>query len=262
MKRLFKSMSALIAIALVFSACGSKAGVQSSQGQGAYGFQSVNHEGEAKLFTYPLTPEDPEWRNYGYIEHLEMCNMPEELLVVISSDELADLVLSYPFLSEGVGGFKFSIINVDTYKMGLEVLAERSNIITEFFSREEATEILLKKYEELNVNYNMLIAPNPEMINVLRKSGFTKECFLQTYFATIAKDLTAEEKQRLKNILEIKQDQKAEICDEFPTYSYILFNYLQWINGEIPTDIIPVNMYNKVMGIDDMSLLSNSALLY
>ena len=84
MKRLFKSMSILIASALILSACGSKAGVRSSQN--ANDFQRVNHEETGKLFTYPLTSDDPEWKNYSFIEHLEMCNMPEDLLAIASSD--------------------------------------------------------------------------------------------------------------------------------------------------------------------------------
>ena len=71
------------------------------------------------------------------------------------------MVLTYPFLFIGVGGLIYSDLTADTFKMGLENLKGKSNIIREFFSREDASEVMFQKYEELQVDYELLLLSNP-----------------------------------------------------------------------------------------------------
>ncbi len=116
-------------------------------------------------FSYKILPSDKEWASFSYVELLEMCEMPEDLLKSYPTDKLADLVLDYPF--------KLDFLAFDNFEYGMEQLLEKSNICREFFSREDATNILLNKYNDLKSFTKEDMNPNDE----------EKLLFLQCFFA-------------------------------------------------------------------------------
>lgn len=130
-----------------------------------------------------------------YTEQLEACQMPEDNLDGYSTDDLANLVLEYPFLID--------VLAFDNAELAITHLSDVSNICQEFFSRTDALDVLLDKYDDLSVNYDMLNSPQSRNAksSVATDSGYVKELFLQTYFADKAKSLSQEDTERLKDII-------------------------------------------------------------
>ena len=47
---------------------------------------------------YPLTMNDTSWNEYSLLESIEILNPPEDLLNEMTSEELAQLLLKYPYM--------------------------------------------------------------------------------------------------------------------------------------------------------------------
>lgn len=129
-----------------------------------------------KEWFYPVDPSNPNWAELSYEEQLKACNMPQDLLTEYSSEGLADLILEYPFLID-VGAF-------DNASVAIAHLIETSNICKEFFSRNDATDILLEKYEKIS------------------EQDYIVELFLQTYFLYAEDSFDVRQSEKLRRILD------------------------------------------------------------
>lgn len=149
-------------------------------------------------YKYPLTPDDTDWAELSYHEQLEACNMPEDMLADCSTEELADLVLDYPFLVD--------ILAYENSDFAIAHLIDTSNICKEFFSREGSVDVLLNKYDELHVDYTGLL--NTSDSTSATDCGYFSEVFLQTYFASIIDSLSNKQLARLSSIVNNKHEAK------------------------------------------------------
>lgn len=156
---------------------------------------------------YPISPEDEEWKNMSYAELLEALALPEELVDSLSTEDLAEWALAYPYLGD--------IFLYDSVKAYLDSLSRKSYLFSALFAREDVNEVLLDKFEELQVDYSMLADDNAEGVDTFTESGYFKELFLQCYFRTVRTDLPEEEKRRLKEILKEKEDAKIGIYEDY-----------------------------------------------
>lgn len=183
---------------------------------------------------YPITPETPEWASMSYIECLKACEMPEEMLKSSSDDTLAEYVLSYPLLAD--------ILAFDTAEQAMAHLAATSNICREFFSREDSMNILLAKYNLLNIDYELLSTNSSD--NPMTESGYIKELFLQTFFAYNLPNLEHSDTEALKQILSDKYAAKKGTCEEYTT-SLLFYELIEADYGYIPANIITDNVLNS-----------------
>lgn len=156
---------------------------------------------------YPIGPEDEEWKTMSYAEAVEALALPEELVDSLSTEELAEWALAYPYLGD--------IFLFDTVKAYLDSLCRKSYLFSALFVREDVNEVLLDKFDELQVDYYMLADDSLEGTDVFTKSGYFKELFLKCYFRTVRTDLPEEEKRRLKEILKEKEDAKIGIYENY-----------------------------------------------
>ncbi len=196
----------------------------------------VQHENEAWLSAgeYPVTPESPEWESMSYTECLNACQMPEEMLSDRSTEELSEYVLAYPFLCD--------IIIFDTSEQAITHLSDTSNICREFFSRKDSVEVMLQKYESLNVDYDLLIDNRSE--NPLSKSGYVRELFLQTFFAYNLQSLDCSDTESLKQILDDKYAAKKGICEDFSS-SLLFYELVQKDLDYIPHEVVAEDISDK-----------------
>lgn len=187
--------------------------------------------------TYPVLPQDEDWSALSYIELLEACNMPDELVDQCSTDKLADLVLDYPFLID--------TLCFETAQQGIDYLKTHSNICEEYFSRDDSINILLQKYEDLEVNYEMLKdkSVKDKSKNPWKDSQYIKELFFQMYFAVKADTLDEKQKLKLKNTIGKNHDMKKGKCDDYST-ALLIYDNIQKLHGEVSRDLIPDNIYN------------------
>lgn len=121
-------------------------------------------------------------------------------------------------------------------RQAIDYFRRTSNICCEFFSREDASDILLKEYNELCVDYAMLDDGSVE--SPWTDSGYTKELFLQTYFADSFSKLSESEKDELKSIAEEKYIEKLGICEDYST-ALLFYEFVQEEYGYIPENMIP-----------------------
>lgn len=156
---------------------------------------------------YPIGPEDEEWKTMSHAEMIEALALPEELVDSLSTEELAEWALEYPFLG--------SVFLYDTAQGYLDYLTRTSYLFSSLFAREDVNEVLLDKFEELQVDYYMLADGNAEGGDTLTMSGYAKELFFQCYFRTVRTDLPEEEKRRLKEILKEKEDAKVGVYENY-----------------------------------------------
>lgn len=158
--------------------------------------------------SYPVVPGDGNWEKLSYSQQLKVSNIPDEMLSELSTNELAALVLSYPFLID--------VVVFDNAEQAIGHLSYTSNICKEFFSRNDSVDILLEKYSDLHVNYNMLARGNLlDSDDVVKDSGYVKELFLQTYFANKINTLTNEQSNNLQAIMAERQTEKMGVYDEY-----------------------------------------------
>lgn len=182
-------------------------------------------------YEYPLTPADSAWVNLSYFEQLAVCDMPMDILSNCSTEELADLVLEYPFLSD--------ILAFDNVDLAIKHLINTSNICEEFFSRDNITDLLIERYGGMNIDYEKLFGKSNAMAIV--DSGYIKEMFLQTYFAYAINSLTDTQAQEISKIIGEKYEAKKGICDDFAT-SLLIYDWIQVKNGAIPQYLVPENI--------------------
>lgn len=99
---------------------------------------------EKNSFDYPVTPADDEWNDLESHEKMvEVCNMPDELLTILSTDELVNLMLDYPLLGD--------LLLYDDISAGFYTLAQNSNILRELLKREDGARSLLEAYCEFKI---------------------------------------------------------------------------------------------------------------
>lgn len=121
----------------------------------------------ARKYEYPITHYDAEWYKLpSVIEMRKVTQIPENVLEIISTEELVELVLEYPLLCD---------INAFSDKgTGYEHLKLQFNGIEELISRQDAYDKLLNKYREFVIPSNRLSSINIDMsseeINIIIKN--------------------------------------------------------------------------------------------
>jgi len=85
---------------------------------------------------YPVKSGSEEWYYLGIEERIEACQIPEDILSSLSSEDLAGICFKNPHLGAISGNFEGKI----------DFLFERFNGIRELFQREDALQAMLKWY--------------------------------------------------------------------------------------------------------------------
>lgn len=99
---------------------------------------------------YPINQGNEEWQKHSMEETLEINNPPYELLLSMTSEELAELVFAYPSLSQIT-----SYYNTDggyDYGQFFLFLESESDIFYELLRREDGILAILKQYQKSGVD--------------------------------------------------------------------------------------------------------------
>lgn len=216
-----------------------------------------NSRCEDNIFTFGLRPSDDEWASLTYFEILDLLSMPDEWLPHHSTDMLTDLALDFPWL--------INIFAFNTPIQAMESLERSSNIFVELFSRDDHRTIMLDRFEQLHVDYSMLIdnerlemSMNDRAIDVLRDSGFIQELFFHTYFAVEIESMNRAELARLTSILHDNHERKVGIICHFAT-AFLIFDNIQTLHGSVAIDLIPDNMLNQMLSDDFFEVLKSNS---
>ena len=98
---------------------------------------------------YPVNPESDEWMEYGLEDTLDILNPPEELLHSFSTEELAELMMDYPFL------WMLTSYEYDKMDYFFDFIEYNCDIYNELMSREDGVSCLLKEYQKSDFNVKL-----------------------------------------------------------------------------------------------------------
>ncbi len=94
------------------------------------------------IYQYPITPDDPEWKNLDSIYAKKaVTQIPQEIVENMETEALVETVLNYPIFPMA------ALFNDPTQALAGYM---DFNGFLELFSREDAGKILLEKYEQIN----------------------------------------------------------------------------------------------------------------
>lgn len=98
---------------------------------------------------YPILPGNQEWREYDFSEIVDILNPPECLLSDFSTNELAKLVLKYPYLVNLIGGY-------EDPNMFFTFMDSKCLIYHELLNREDGVHELLTAFAENSIDIDAI----------------------------------------------------------------------------------------------------------
>jgi len=98
------------------------------------------------LWDYPVKPGMEEWGKNHKEENVNACQIPEELLSSLSTEDLTNICVRYPYLMD--------VFAWNTFHYGLEAKYNEFNGIRELFKRNETSKELLKYWNCLQTFSN------------------------------------------------------------------------------------------------------------
>lgn len=95
---------------------------------------------ELEIYTYPITPDDPEWANYNHAELVNMLQIPDDILADMTDAELVESVLDYPYIGD--------VMAYSTVELGIQAVSDHFNGLKELLNRPGTGKILLEKFKK------------------------------------------------------------------------------------------------------------------
>lgn len=171
-------------------------------------------ENEVEEYEYSLQPDTEEWAQLNHGERVLACQIPEETLIDMTTEELVTAVLNYPCFID--------MIFYNSYQDGFEVVKDNFNGLQELLNREDSGSCLLDVYR--NVNLVQIINSNNEdekfddSLNML---------YLETILAQpeISETLSNEELTELMELIE--NNYEIQIANEDKTASLSFSAYYE-----------------------------------
>ncbi len=122
-------------------------------------------------YSFPYTPDMPVWTELTQAERLLACDIPDSVLAEITSNELVELVLQYPYLVDvyAYGSFSDGISIVASYCTALQ------KILDEDILKAYITEHDLLNQEALNA-WNMIHTDIPAVGSIFLKDYINIFC--------------------------------------------------------------------------------------
>lgn len=103
----------------------------------------VQGQNQSTLFKYPITPNTSEWREYKTTaDRLKALQIPEGLLSLISTEELIDVCLDFPYIGE--------FLCFNDYQYGFEKVTNKFNGYKELMNRKDLVKVLPSKASEIH----------------------------------------------------------------------------------------------------------------
>lgn len=168
---------------------------------------------------YDSTKSKPEWYNcISRAERGEMLQLPDYMLSNMSTDTLIDAVIEYPFFSD--------IYAFDNPQDGIDILFETFNGAKELAQRSDASEALMKKYEEEPVITKDSSVDTTDFSVLFRFSNM--DCLLSQDF--IVENLNENSLEELSEIVVDKYEQKLDDSTIYSNYTSTMFFQLMNID--------------------------------
>lgn len=197
---------------------------------------------------YPIDVHSVEWSQLSSSETAAACNMPKEYAESLTTEELVDYAINYPFLMD--------ILAFDNIADGMNHLANKSAVFEELFSRSDCYDELLNEYLNMEIDYIELTESDD-----ICETEYDSELFIETYLG-LNFDLLSEAQAR-KFVEEYgnKYSNMNSECQE-SALSTLLYEAIEEKQGVIPESAVPESVAEKLVdSVDasDVSLMATSA---
>lgn len=94
---------------------------------------------EKVTWDYPVKPGSEEWKSFqSSAEMVESCQIPNDILHTLSTDDLVNLCLRYPMFLD--------IHFANNIQDGLDIIISRFNGFVELYKRIDCPEVLMDRY--------------------------------------------------------------------------------------------------------------------
>jgi len=195
------------------------------------------------VWDYPVKPGTDEWKDLkDYPARIKICQIPEEILFSLTTEELTEICLQYPFLSTDVFSFDFRVSANELYK--------NFNGIRELFEREDASKELLRHYIYKLQNMSIL---DDESATTLEKGRFKISIQnLEFLLGFYSQKVDATEEDYMKILRCLLAGHEKEFVYANPNFAYsFLYNFYARTHIIIkisPQSLekIPEKMFNQV----------------
>jgi hypothetical protein len=139
-------------------------------------------------YRFPISPGSKEWNEIQSIpERLSKLQIPDELLKTISTRDLLETCLRFPYLSD----FLFS----DDYQKGIHSLFKKFNGFNELLKRSDLTDNLIAKYKKTGAEVLEL-----RSFDKIEQGHFTFRLFVLEFLFThddVLRHLNAEQEKQI-----------------------------------------------------------------
>lgn len=130
---------------------------------------------------YPIDVYSVEWQQLSHSEAETACNMPKEYAQGLTTEELVDYAVKYPFLMD--------VLAFDQLEYYMNCLAKKSSLFEELFSRSDCCDELLAEY--LNMEFNDTVLAECENAGAWY-TYYGSKVFMEAYIES-NQDLLSEE---------------------------------------------------------------------
>lgn len=97
----------------------------------------------AQPYDFPIKPGTPEWKSLSsHAERLKVCQIPETIIKKMTTDDLLQTCLNYPFYGD--------MMAYNTFQQGIENVISDFNGLQEFLRRKDAGANMIECYQKMN----------------------------------------------------------------------------------------------------------------
>lgn len=198
---------------------------------------------------YPIDVRSAEWNQLSYNEAAAACNMPKEYAKSLTTKELVDYAVNYPFIMD--------ILAFDSISDGMNNLANKSAVFEELFSRSDCFDELLAEYLNMEIDYVELAESDD-----ICATKYDSELFIEAYLGLNYDLLSEVQAEKFVEEYGNKYSNMNSECQK-STLSTFFYDAIEEKLGVIPESAVPENVAEKLVDSVDVngaSLMSTSSI--
>lgn len=182
---------------------------------------------------YPIDVRSAEWSQLSYSEAAAACNMPKEYAKSLTTEELVDYAVNYPFIMD--------ILAFDSIADGMNNLANKSAVFEELFSRSDCFDELLAEYLNMEIDYIKLTETDD-----ICETKYDSELFIEVYFGLNYDLLSKDQAEKFVEEYGNKYSNMNSECQE-STLSTLFIEAIDEKQGVIPESAVPESVAEKLV---------------
>ena len=199
---------------------------------------------------YPIDVHSVEWSQLSSCETAAACNMPKEYAQSLTTAELVDYAVNYPFLMD--------ILAYDNIADGINHLVNKSFVFEELFSRADCYDELLAEYLDMQIDY-IEVADSGDVC----ETNYDAELFIEIYMGLNYDLLSENQAEKFVGEYGNKFSNMNSECQE-SVLSTLFYDAIEEKIGVVPEEAVPESIATKfVDSVDvyDASLTSASLVI-